>query len=433
MSHFEALLGPTLATKEGPTPTAEALAGKEVVGLYFSAHWCGPCRQFTPALAASYERIARNDAKPFEIVFVSSDRDEGAFGAYYGEQPWLALPYAARGTKASLSKAFRVQGVPTLVLLHGATGELLTADGREVLSDDPAGADFPWPKKSLLELLGGPDGQLLASPSAPSGGEDVAVASLWGTKKLGFYFSAHWCPPCKAFTPKLVDACRALRQAGEDGFEIVFVSSDHTPSQFARYFQSMPWLALPPGDRRGKGLSRHFGVDGIPAFAMVDERGELINANARAAVLADPAGARFPWRPEPAADVEEDVGGLSEAPSVLALLEGLEARAQAEAVAALKRAAAACIARSKAAGEAAPPFRFFYAARPSAVAAQLRALAQQPAQAEAGEATLLLLDIADEGAFYAAEGAQVGEAAVRALLDGYAAKTLTRRQMREAD
>ena len=26
------------------------LAQKKIYGLYFSAHWCGPCRKFTPKL-----------------------------------------------------------------------------------------------------------------------------------------------------------------------------------------------------------------------------------------------------------------------------------------------------------------------------------------------------------------------------------------------
>ncbi len=41
-----------------------------------------------------------------------------------------------------------------------------------------------------------------------------------------FYFSAHWCPPCRAFTPKLVEFYNA--NAGKKTkFEIIFVSSDH--------------------------------------------------------------------------------------------------------------------------------------------------------------------------------------------------------------
>jgi nucleoredoxin len=27
---------------------SDSLQGKEVVALYFSAHWCPPCRSFTP-------------------------------------------------------------------------------------------------------------------------------------------------------------------------------------------------------------------------------------------------------------------------------------------------------------------------------------------------------------------------------------------------
>ena len=34
---------------------ADALAGKQIVCFYFSAHWCPPCRHFTPILKDFYE------------------------------------------------------------------------------------------------------------------------------------------------------------------------------------------------------------------------------------------------------------------------------------------------------------------------------------------------------------------------------------------
>ena len=55
---------------------ALAAAGSgAVVGLYFSAHWCPPCRGFTPLLATCYAAL-KSAGKPFEIVFLSSDKDQ---------------------------------------------------------------------------------------------------------------------------------------------------------------------------------------------------------------------------------------------------------------------------------------------------------------------------------------------------------------------
>merc|ERR1712054_369716 len=110
MAKLVELLGENLKAKYGEVKTSEALAGKGAVALYFSAHWCPPCRGFTPKLAEWYS--ANLKSKGLEVVFISSDRDEGSFKEYFGEQPWLALPFSARGKKAALSKKYKVSGIP---------------------------------------------------------------------------------------------------------------------------------------------------------------------------------------------------------------------------------------------------------------------------------------------------------------------------------
>ncbi|CAF4876620.1 unnamed protein product, partial [Rotaria sp. Silwood1] len=58
----------------------EKYKGK-VIGLYFSAHWCPPCRGFTPILIDFYKK--HSEDKNFEIIFISSDNDEESFNDYY--------------------------------------------------------------------------------------------------------------------------------------------------------------------------------------------------------------------------------------------------------------------------------------------------------------------------------------------------------------
>ncbi|CAE8616270.1 unnamed protein product [Polarella glacialis] len=115
---FVELFGDKILTKEGEKDTAEVLAGKTHVLIYFSAHWCPPCRGYTPALSEAYGK-SEKAGKEAAIIFVSSDRDQAAFEEYYGSMSFYAMPFSNRAQKEKLSEKFAVKGIPTLVLLDG--------------------------------------------------------------------------------------------------------------------------------------------------------------------------------------------------------------------------------------------------------------------------------------------------------------------------
>ena len=59
----------------------QALSATPVLALYFSAHWCPPCRQFTPLLARAHAQAkqagmadkARLNNSPTMRIYVISD------------------------------------------------------------------------------------------------------------------------------------------------------------------------------------------------------------------------------------------------------------------------------------------------------------------------------------------------------------------------
>lgn len=154
---FESLGDVKFAGKNGDVEVADIRKNNKYLMLYFSAHWCPPCRGFTPKFAEWYNNNkSKMDGtdKSFEVAFVSSDRDEKAFDDYWGEQPWLALPYKERDLKTSISESFKVQGIPTLCVVDCATGKVVSSDGRGGVMKDPDCNEFPWPKKTVDWLAG---------------------------------------------------------------------------------------------------------------------------------------------------------------------------------------------------------------------------------------------------------------------------------------
>merc|ERR1711988_481776 len=138
---FNTLFGSQLVSKSGVVSTSEALAGKKHVMIYFSAHWCPPCRGFTPVLAEKFAKTA--EANSIAVVFVSSDRDQPAFDEYFSEMPWHALPFSERDLKQKLGEKYGVRGIPTLVVLDNE-GNLVTKEGRaevdKYFASDPVAA-----------------------------------------------------------------------------------------------------------------------------------------------------------------------------------------------------------------------------------------------------------------------------------------------------
>ena len=151
MSIFKDLFGSQLLKKGETVSTIDALKDKQAVAIYFSAHWCPPCRSFTPVLAEKYTKL-KEAGKNFEIVFASSDQNEEQFKEYYQTMPWLALPFSNRDKKQELATKYNCRGIPYLVVLDGTTTEVITTNGRGSVSTRSFIEDFPWPPKAAYDI-----------------------------------------------------------------------------------------------------------------------------------------------------------------------------------------------------------------------------------------------------------------------------------------
>lgn len=139
------LVGDKLQSSTGVVDTAVALKDK-IVALYFSAHWCPPCRQFTPEFVRVFKEI-EGSGKKFAVIFVSADQDQEAFSEYFGEQPWYAVPFENQETRDSLNEHFGIRGIPALLVLD-QEGKLISREGRPEIMKQKAAAFDSWSEKA---------------------------------------------------------------------------------------------------------------------------------------------------------------------------------------------------------------------------------------------------------------------------------------------
>ncbi|BBG95373.1 protein kinase C-like zinc finger protein [Prunus dulcis] len=223
----------------------------KTVCLFFSANWCRPCKALTPQLVRLYD-VLKMEGKEIEIIFVSFDRDEEKFNEHFKCMPWLTIPFYANLHKR-LSDLYHVDRIPSLISLS-SDGISVEEDLVGLIEDYGAEA-FPFTKKRREELKaadeakreGGKLEELLAHQGRnyvmSSDGREVSVSKLIG-KTIGLYFGAHWSPPCRAFTSKLIEVYNELIASSDQDFEIILVSTDRDLKEFELNISCMPWLAI---------------------------------------------------------------------------------------------------------------------------------------------------------------------------------------------
>jgi thiol-disulfide isomerase/thioredoxin len=130
-----------------------ALENKKLFLIYFSAHWCQPCRLFTPGLVNYYNEMVTK-YPDFELIFVSRDKSPFGMETYMHESnmPWPAIDYQKVASKEGILK-YAGDGIPDLVLVDSS--------GR-VLADSFQNKQYVGPAKVVEALNGFLTGRLQA-------------------------------------------------------------------------------------------------------------------------------------------------------------------------------------------------------------------------------------------------------------------------------
>ena len=124
-------------------------------------------------------------------------------------------------------------------------------------------------------------------------GKNVTLSDLSG-KYIGLYFSASWCPDCRAYTPQLVKIYNKIHE--DKNWQIIWVSYDRSEDAADKYFKEMPWIRLrwSEKDTRGKSMFKLTKQKYLPVVTMIDPNFCVINPDASSDIYAEPDD--FPWR-----------------------------------------------------------------------------------------------------------------------------------------
>ena len=142
----DSFFGSAFESKNPQDTTAENIASKQLVGLFFSASWCPPCKAFLPILTEFYKEINFDTPEnpQFDVIFMSHDQDEGKMKEYFEKMPWRAIKWMDERYH-KFKGMYSVTGIPKLIIVTPEGAEI-TREGRTDVVEKGEEAWLEWMK-----------------------------------------------------------------------------------------------------------------------------------------------------------------------------------------------------------------------------------------------------------------------------------------------
>jgi thiol-disulfide isomerase/thioredoxin len=116
----------------------------------------------------------------------------------------------------------------------------------------------------------------LTADLSDADGKPAPPGALTSAKRMLVYFSASWCPPCRAFTPQLVEWYKAHGDLRT--LPLLFVSHDRNVTAMRQYMSDdhMPWWGVAFDSASAVALRQAYCGPGIPDLVLLDDHGQVI-------------------------------------------------------------------------------------------------------------------------------------------------------------
>jgi nucleoredoxin len=119
----------------------EDLGNIQLFGLFITGSWCPPCKEFEKVLLDFYKEV-NTPEKIFEVVYMSSEKNETEFKESIKDLPWAIIKYN-NTIIHHLSTELKVEYIPILYIIS-KNGDVLTDEGRKDILDNKEKAFESW-------------------------------------------------------------------------------------------------------------------------------------------------------------------------------------------------------------------------------------------------------------------------------------------------
>ncbi len=119
----------------------EDLGNIQLFGLFVTGSWCPPCKEFEKVLLDFYKEV-NTPEKIFEVVHMSSEKNESEFKENIKELPWAIIKYN-NTIIHHLATELKIEYIPILYIIS-KNGDVLTDEGRKDLMDNKEKAFESW-------------------------------------------------------------------------------------------------------------------------------------------------------------------------------------------------------------------------------------------------------------------------------------------------